>query len=106
MENYVLVGLEFSQADVGSDKADFAAELVSVRDSAHVQTEHTGRDVSRSYDTPDPAAHGHFMIVRYREYFDRVIPGIGYLYITSEPYRIPAGFPMNWKTEALRERDR
>jgi hypothetical protein len=105
-QNYVLVGLEFSEANVGPDTADFAAELVAVRESVHVQAEHAERDVRKTYDVQDSSARGTFLIVRYREYFDRVIPGVGYLYVTSEPYRIPAGFPMTWQTEALREADR
>ena len=95
---YTLVGMEFSTADVGRDTAEFVAELQSIRMSEGpvLEMNHTEKEESSQWV-------GHFLITRYRESFDRVIPGVGYLYVTSEPFQVPAGTPMVWKTEALSE---
>jgi hypothetical protein len=95
---YTLVGMEFSTADVGRDTAEFVAELQSIRMSEGpvLEMNHTEKEVTSQWV-------GHFLITRYRESFDRVIPGVGYLYVTSEPFQVPAGTPMVWKTEALSE---
>ncbi len=95
---YALVGMEFSSAAVGRDIAEFVAELQSIRmsDQPTLEMNHTEKEVTSQWV-------GDFLITRYRESFDRVIPGVGYLYVTSEPFRVPAGMPMVWITETLSE---
>jgi hypothetical protein len=107
-EAYALVGMEFSTAEVGRDTAEFVAELQSIRMSEGatysanpksrpaLEMNHVEKEESSQWA-------GHFLITRYRESFDRVIPSVGYLYVTSEPFQVPAGTPMVWKTEALSE---
>jgi hypothetical protein len=103
----VFVGLEFTTADAGHDTAEFVAELQSIR-MAEVELTHVEKEESKQWVTGagNVNVSGNYLLTRYRESFDRLIPGVGYLYITSEPFRLSAGLPMVWQTEALREADR
>ena len=106
-DGYVFVGLEFTTADAGHDTAEFVAELQSIR-MAEVELTHVEKEESKQWVTGagNVNVSGNYLLTRYRESFDRLIPGVGYLYITSEPFRLSAGLPMVWQTEALREADR
>jgi hypothetical protein len=103
-KGYALVGIEFSEAEVGRDTAEFVAELRSIGVSSAIELNHVDREESQE-EVQGRNATSRFILFRYRESFDREIPGVGYLYITSAPFRIPAGFRMVWRTEPLRESD-
>jgi hypothetical protein len=104
-DGYVLVGMEFSEAEVGHNTAEFAAELQSIRMSAVVEMNHVDKEESTEAVTGNDGLENRFLLFRYRESFDRQIPGVGYLYLTTEPFRISAGLPMVWRTEPLRASD-
>lgn len=106
-DGYVFVGLEFTTADAGHDTAEFVAELQSIR-MAEVELTHVEKEESKQWVTGagNVNVSGNYLLTRYRESFGRLIPGVGYLYITAEPFRLSAGLPMVWQTEALREADR
>jgi len=40
------------------------------------------------------------------ETIDMPMIGVGYLYLNTPPFGLPAGFQMLWRTQQLRESDR
>ena len=102
--SYVLAGLEFSEAEVGNDRAEFIAQLESIQPSAAVEMDHAERKTSIRVNRPYGAGSGGTQQTTIVEAFDRELAGVGYLYLTSEPFRLPEGFRTVWKTSNLRIR--
>jgi hypothetical protein len=98
--------MEFSEAEVGHDTAEFSADLQSIRMSVAIEMNHVEREESgQVLAGNDLSNNDRFKLFEYRESFDSKVPGVGYVYITVEPFSIPAGLPMVWRTEPLRESD-
>lgn len=103
---YVLTGLEFSDAEIGHDRAEFIAHLESIQPSAGVEVDHEERkEIKRTNHFYDLGGGGTVETTIVNS-FDRKLPGVGYLYLTSTPFRLPEGFRMVWRTENLRKDDR
>jgi hypothetical protein len=103
---YALAGIEFSEAEVGHNTAEFAARLQSIRMSAAIEMNHVEREESSQVETGnDLDKNFRLKLFEYRQSFDREVPGVGYLYMTAEPFHIPGGLLMVWRTEPLRESD-
>jgi hypothetical protein len=99
--DYVLVGLEFAEAETGSEHVEFVARLKSVPG--------TQGSVLRHLDEPEDRIvpnQGRLVTEKnWTEAFDPPMAGVGYLYLNSEPFRLPAGFRMVWQTQTVRQSD-
>ncbi len=82
LSEYTLVGLEFTEIDVGATKLRFLARLMSIDPRA--LTEAVWTRGSRRVTEIEPPE----------------IPGVGLFSIRGRAVNLPAGFWMNWKTFA------
>jgi hypothetical protein len=95
-DGYELVGVEFTEAQIGRDSAEFIARLELVQSVAGVDTSHLKTDLSHA--TPGHAVDKTVL----EEHFEFENPGVGYFYLTSAPFRLPEGLRMIWRTSAVR----
>jgi hypothetical protein len=96
---YVLVGLEFSDVEAGSDRFQFTAQMQSVRTTVGLAMNHQDRQVTRQMDLPSGFSSAGTVETRIRERFDQDLPGVGYLYLSASPFVVPKGLETIWKTE-------
>jgi len=102
--DYMLLGIEFSEVDAGRDTAEFTARLQSLDSGVGLSMFHKESNVVGQTSLPNAGGRGagSGMMTTVLESFDFELPGVGYLYLTSAPYRVPSNLRMTWKTQALR----
>jgi len=94
---YELVGLEFTEAEVAGDRFDFVVRLETAEPAAGIRTTFGARELTQTAGKPG------IVESQVTEFFEREMPGVGYLYLTAAPYRVPGGLHMIWKTETVRQ---
>ncbi|HKD05796.1 MAG TPA: hypothetical protein VKB79_07835 [Bryobacteraceae bacterium] len=100
--DYVLLGLEFSEAEAGQERVEFVARLKSIPGTQGSMLRH----LEEPEDQP-VLNQGRLVTEKsWTEAFDPPMAGVGYLYLNSEPFRLPAGVRMVWQTQAIRQSDR
>ena len=99
--DYVLLGLEFSEAEAGQERVEFLARLKSVPGTQGSMLRH----LEEPEDQP-VLNQGRLVTEKsWTEAFDPPMAGVGYLYLNSEPFRLPAGVRMVWQTQTVRQTD-
>jgi len=95
--SYELIGLEFSELETSGQRYEFIGRLESAEGDRNIQTTSYGKDVKQTN------RRGGIVETQVSQYFEREIPGVGYLYLNAEPYRVGPGLRLVWKTEAVRQ---
>ena len=99
--DYALVGLEFAEAETGSEHVEFVARLKSVPGTQGALLRHLDEPEDRTVSN-----QGRLVTEKsWSEAFDPPMPGVGYLYLNLEPFHLAAGFRMVWQTQAVRKSD-
>jgi hypothetical protein len=110
--DYVQVGLEFTEIEIGRETARFTARLQSVQLAAGLNLNHAeSQETRRRIDAIGPAlptpmfcaslSRCSVSMMAVRESFDHALPGVGYLYLTAAPDTLPSDLRMAWKTQLL-----
>ncbi len=99
---YVLAGLEFSDIAAGEESWRFIARLQSIDVMDGITLEHRERKETRIVHQPGGVGSGGTIETRISESFDSPLAGVGYLYLSADAVKIPAGLHMRWRSEALR----
>jgi hypothetical protein len=99
--DYILAGLEFSDIAVAEESWRFIARLQSIDAMDGITTEHHDRKEARIVNQPHGVGTGGTIETRISESFDSPLAGVGYLYLSSDAVKVPAGLHMRWRSESL-----
>ncbi len=94
----MLLAIEFSEVESGRDRAPFEAQLENVEPFPGLEYQHKERNQTVKVVRPNGVGNGGTVTTTIHETFDNELPGVGYLYLTAAPFRLPSNVRMVWKT--------
>ena len=95
--SYELIGIEFSELEANGQQFEFIGQLETAEGDRNVLTTFLGKELTQTN------RRGGVVETQVSQFYEREIPGVGYLYVTAEPYRVGPGLRLVWKTEAVRQ---